>query len=68
MVVRFLVNPFIAFSIMRYLPYLLSALMLTGWALGLYSFHPGKQIHFLLVLGLMNIMVNIRDGEYRLNK
>jgi len=40
---------------MKMFTFLLSLLLVFGWAISLFGFHAGKQAHFLLVLAAVNI-------------
>jgi hypothetical protein len=43
--------------------YVLSVILLAGWAVGYWVFHAGNEIHLLLLGAMLAILVNIiREG------
>lgn len=42
--------------------YLLALILLAGWAVGLFGFHAGNEIHLLLVMAMTVVIANIIRG------
>ncbi|HEX9510688.1 MAG TPA: lmo0937 family membrane protein [Puia sp.] len=42
--------------------YILSFILVAGWAIGFFGFHAGNAVHLLLVMAMFTILVNIVRG------
>jgi len=48
---------------MRSLLYLIAVILVIGWAIGFFFYSAGAVIHFLLVLAVISILLNIISGS-----
>jgi hypothetical protein len=48
---------------MRSLLYLIAVILVIGWAIGFFFYSAGAIIHFLLVLAVISILLNIISGS-----
>lgn len=55
-------NPILTPKPLTKVTYLLSVILIAGWAIGFFGFHAGNAVHLLLAMAMFTILVNIVRG------
>ena len=51
---------------MRNLLYIIAVILVIGWAIGYFGYHPGGIIHILLVIAIIAVILNLIQGRRKI--